>query len=123
MNDMNESTQNLEDQLESIEISIDAAKKNIERGKMLDKLREYPEFKSLVLEGYFEREASRLVLLKADPSMQGKEHQEQIIKNIDAIGFLRQYFNTIYRIAEMSSRALKNDEETREELLGERMVQ
>ena len=108
-----------EEQLEQIEISIIQAKENIAKADALDRLRNNDDFKLVMFDGYFEKEASRLVLLKADPSVQDDTSVRQVEKSIDAIGYVHQYFRTIYQIAGMSRRAVGEDETTREELIQE----
>lgn len=110
-----------ESQIEEIEISIEQAKSTISTMESLLKLTKNRDFKKVVLEGYFEKEASRLVLLKADPSLQKDEDQNQIMNQINAIGYVRQYFNTIMQLGRMAERSLEADENTREELLGENL--
>lgn len=109
----------IEEQIEQIDISMEHAKTNINMMDALNKLTTNKDFKKVILEGYFKDEASRLVLLKADNSMQGEQEQTTIDKSIIAVGYLRQYFSTIMQIGSMAERALKDDEITREELLTE----
>ena len=106
-----------EQQLEQVELSIKQAKATIERRNSLDKLFSNEHFKAIILKGYFEEEASRLVLIKASPAMQTDESQTQINKSIDAVGFLRQHFHMIAQTGNMAERALADDQNTREELL------
>lgn len=108
-----------EEQIENIEISIEQAKKAIDSMNSLLKLTKNKDFKKVINEGYFEKEASRLVLLKADPSMQSPEDQRLIENSIIAIGFLRQYFSAVIQMGRMAERTLASDESTREELLSE----
>jgi len=112
MNNVNEDAQ-----LEQIEISMKQARKSIDRMKSLEKLTNNKEFINIVLEGYFEGEASRLVLLKADPALQSVEDQKQLDNSITAIGYLRQYFITVNQVGRMSEKSLDADQETQEELL------
>lgn len=109
----------MQDQLQQVEISIDQAKANIERMNSLDRLKENKDFEEIILKGYFEQEASRLVLLKADHNVQGDTEQKQIEKMIDAIGYFRQYLNTIYQFGSMAENALAQHEQAREEILRE----
>lgn len=112
---------NTEEQLESIDVSIEMAQKAVTNMTDLMKLTKVKEFKNIIEEGYFQKEASRLVLLKADPSQQGEEEQLALDKAIIAIGFLRQYFIQIMQFGRMNEKAILDDELTREELLaGER---
>lgn len=106
-----------ETQLEAVELSIEQAKESIFSKDALDKLTKNDAFKKVILDGYFVDEASRLVLLNAEPSMQGETEQAAIQKSIIAIGYLRQYFHTIMQLGAMAERALADDELTREELL------
>lgn len=108
---------NVEENIESIELSIKEAKEVIGLRDSLSKLLKGRDFKQVVSVGYFEKEASRLVLLKATPHMQAKEDQEFIDNSIIAIGYLRQYFATIMQRGQLASKALQDDEQTREELL------
>lgn len=105
--------------LQAIELSITQAKETIKTRDSFRKLLNNKAFKDIITEGYFEKEASRLVLLKATPGEQTEESQRAIGKAIDSIGQLRQYFVTIMQIGAMAERAMKDDEETRDELLND----
>ena len=108
-----------EEDLESIELSIDQAKTNIELMNALSRLTTNKDFIKVIQTGYFEKEPSRLALLKADPSQDSDVCQDRIIKQIDSIGLLRQYFIAIMQIGRLSQRAMTDDEQTKEELLAE----
>ena len=105
--------------IETLELNIKAARKTARLGKSLDNLSRNNDFKSLILEGYFEKEAIRLVTLKGDPNMQDAESQTSLIKQMDAIGGLRQYLSAVLQLSRMAEKALIEDEETREEVLAE----
>ena len=105
--------------LETIELNIRAATKTVELGKSLDCLKRNKDFKSLILDAYFEKEAIRLVTLKGDPNMQGSDNQEALLKQMDAIGGLRQYFSATFQLARMAEKALVDDENTRDEVYAE----
>lgn len=106
-------------QIEEIEVKINEAKEVIERKKALMRLTDNKDFKSIVLDGYFKDEASRLVLLKADYEMQDEMSQNQIKKSIDAIGYFRLYLRTVMQLGAQMEKDLAADEQTREELLSE----
>ena len=108
-----------ERQMEEIEISMQEAKKHVERRAAVDRLRNNPDWKLVVEQGYFENEAIRLVLLKADVSMQGDKEQGDIIRQIDSIGSFREYLRAIYLQANMADKALQDSEQTLEELAQE----
>jgi len=110
---------NNSEQLEQVEISIEQAKAAVAFKEVLTRLTDNKDFKEIIIEGYFKEEASRLVLLKADPAMQGESEANQISKSIDAIGYLRLYLHTIMQRGIAMENSLKADENTREELLAE----
>lgn len=105
--------------LETIELSIKHAKKSVDLMKSLDKLTRNRDFKQVVLEGFFEKEAIRLVTLKSDPNMQDELNQKAILGQIDAIGNFRQYLSGVMQMGRMAEKAMIEDQATREELLAE----
>jgi len=114
---MVEPTMNNTQLIHTLDRNIKEAKKVVDLSEALARLGSNRDFRKVIEEGYFEKEAVRLVHLKADPNMQTGEYQAKIVKDIDAIGSLSQYFATIKQMASVASRALAADEETRTELL------
>lgn len=108
-------------ELETLELNIKAAKKSVDLMKSVERLTKNRDFKAVILEGLFEQEAIRLVTLKGDPSMQSAEDQEAILKQMDAIGGLRSYLTATMQMGRMAEKAIKEDEETREEMLAEEL--
>lgn len=109
------------DTVQAIEENIQQAKKMVEQGNALERLRNNRDFKHIIQEGYFEKEAIRLVHLKVDPNMQTAERQQSIIRDMDAIGSLNQYLQGVYRKADMAAKAIQADEEARDEILAEEL--
>ena len=107
------------DALQEIESSIKQASEFVDFGNAIERLRSNRDFKKVIMEGYFEKEAIRLVHLKADSAMQSNLNQTDIVKQMDAIGALNQFFLTKGQIARMAARSIESDEQTREELLAE----
>jgi hypothetical protein len=112
---------NPDQQLHKIEISLENAKKAIELANCLQRLHNNPDFQTVVLQDFFVDEASRAVLLLSDPSMQIAEKQQDVHNIIIGIGSLHRYFGKIYRLGEMSVRALEADQNTKEEILEEQL--
>lgn len=104
-------------ELKQLENSIKQAQKLVDLGDSLERLRSNRDFKKIFLEGYFDQEAIRLVHLRADSNMQSAESRKSIDMQIDAIGTVHQYLNTISVQAQMARRGLAADEQTRDELL------
>ena len=100
--------------LQQLEENIRHADGIITEGKCLDRLYNNLDFKTIVLEGYFKKEAVRLVHLKADPAMQDERNQKNILAQIDAIGTLKAYFHTLGHRVSMAEKNKANDEETLE---------
>lgn len=107
------------DAIQEIELSIKEAQKMVELGAAVQRLTSNRDFKKVVMEMYFEKEAVRLVHLKANPAMQGKERQEAIVKEMDAIGSFHQFLRTLEIQADMARRAVEDGETLREEILAE----
>jgi hypothetical protein len=112
---------NASDGVENIDVSIEHATKGVLKMNSILALHKNRDFIEVIDRGYFEEEASRLVLLKADPSLQDPESQASIIKSIDAIGHFRQYLGTTISIGRMLEKSLMEDMETKRELLEEDM--
>lgn len=105
--------------VQAIEENIRQAKKIVDVGDSLERLRLNRDFKKVISEGYFSNEAVRLVHLKADPNMQSPDMQKAIISQMDAIGSLSQYFNAVMQQASIARKAIVSDEQTRDEILEE----
>lgn len=104
-------------ELNQLEQNIKQAQKVVDLGDSLERLQNNRDFKKIIIEGYFEKEAIRLVHLRSDPNMQSAESQKSINLQIDSIGTLAQYLQTISIQAQMAGRGMVADEQTRDELL------
>lgn len=108
---------NQEQQLQQIELSLNQAKEMIGKRDALRRLMDNKDFKHVISDNYMEKDAARLVALKADPAMQEETHQKNILRQIDAIGTFREYLRTIFQEGHMAEKAVADNEETREQLL------
>lgn len=111
--------ENNEQDIQEIELSIEQAKATIARRDALVRLTNNPDFKDIVNQGYFEKEASRLVLLKADYEMQDDKQQRLIDNAIIGVGSFRAYLRTIVQFGAMAENQLEQDHKTHDELLSE----
>jgi hypothetical protein len=109
----------LKTRVEEIELNIQQAKSIVELGSSLERLRNNRDFKKVIIDGFFEKEAIRLVHLKSDYNMQDDESQKSIVAQMDAIGTLSQYFSKVRHEGMLAQKAIESDEETRDELLTE----
>lgn len=100
--------------LQMIELSIQEAEKNVEKAKRLQKLLSNRDFKEVILDGYFEKEAARLASALGDPTLAA--HRSEIISSIDGIGRLQAYFRTVEQIGKMSTQAITEGREALDEI-------
>ena len=110
-----------QEQIQQVEVSLEQAKKAVALKQDVIKLENTKAFCNVVLDGYFDTEAVRLVLLKSDHEMQSPEQQEHVLRQMDAIGTFRQYLGTLVYLGNMAEKALVDDSETHAELLQEEL--
>lgn len=109
----------LDSQIAELDRSIADNTKAVELAKALERLESNRDFRKIIADGYFREEAVRLVHLKADPVMQTPEKQASIIRQMDSIGNLTDYFNTVRQKGVMSANTITDCETDRDALLNE----
>ena len=107
--------------VQQIQANIDRAQEIIKLDKALERLESNQDFKAVIIDGYLEKEAVRLVHLKSDPAMQNPSSQASVTAQIDAIGGLVQYFRTVGQLASIAAKSIAADETERDELLAEEL--
>lgn len=80
--------------------------KLVELAKALSRLESNRDFKKIIGEGYFTQEAVRLVHAKADPAFGTPERQASIIRQMDSIGNLADYFRTVRSQGEIAQKSV-----------------
>ena len=105
--------------IQEIELSMSEAKKTVDLGKSVERLRKNRDFKKVIEETYLREEAIRLVHLKSSPAMQRPEMQANIDADIKAIGSFAQFLDTITAMADRASGELADGEAALEELRAE----
>ena len=108
--------------IDEIERNIRQSQQVIECGNAIRRLRNNIDFKTVIMVGYFEKEAIRLVHLKADQNMQSPVIQQSIVLQMDAIGAFSQYLNTTLFKADLADKSLIADQETVEQLAAEELA-
>jgi len=108
-----------EQELTEIEISLSNAEYAVRNLECLERLYKNKDFKHLVLDGYFVKQASRAVMGKAEPAMQTEDAQGEMVRDIDSIGRLKQYFVAVRAMGELARKSIADDSKTREEILAE----
>lgn len=103
--------------VKQIEVTIEQCKEVVERGKSLERLLEHPDFNSLIMKGYMERESHRLTLLLADPACETAQARENVVRDLSAIAQLNAFFRTVRTAAEVAHRSLIEHQELLQEEL------
>jgi len=105
----------LQNDIETVELSIEVAEEAIKRGKQAKALAKNKDFKELVLDGYFQDEAARLVHLVSHPTTKD-EMRTTVQRDIDGVGAFKRYLQTIVMFGEQAELALEADKQTLEEM-------
>lgn len=103
--------------LDRLELNIKEHKQNIQKGEALKRLMLTRDFLEIVMKGYLEQEAIRLVHLKSDIDFQSPNTQASIIRAIDSIGGFKQYLDNISQQHEQAIKDLEMDSQTITELI------
>jgi hypothetical protein len=106
---------------QEIEKKLEQARKSVEFGAAIERLKSNRDFKKVVVEAYFEKEAVRLVHAKVAPDMQTPEKQAALDADIRAIGTFRQYLDTALFFAERSAAEIQDGEAILEEIAREEL--
>ena len=107
------------ERIEATERSMASAKSVADVITSLTRLKSNRDFKNIVLKGYFEEEAIRLVHLKSAPSMQSVDDQSALVLQMDAIGCFSNYLDALLTKANMASKTLEDDAASLAELYNE----
>jgi hypothetical protein len=107
------------EQIQAIEQNIADAKAHLHLGEALLRLEKNADFKAVISSGYLREQAIRLVLLKADPAMQTPDKQASIVRQIDAIGELHDYFRGLRYNVDAAKKAIASAEEVIDDLRAE----
>lgn len=101
--------------IQQVELSIEEAEKAIALGNDAAALADIPEFKRIVLDGYFVDEAARLALLSSDPGA-NDEIRANIMRDLNGPGAFKRYLHTKVMLGRNAERELESHHETLEEL-------
>ena len=97
--------------VQEIEENIKQAKVIAGKGDALARLTKNKDFQQIIMEGYLKDESVRLVHLKSSPGMQKPDSQAHIVKQIDSIGNLMEYFRVIEHQAMLAQNAIEAGQE------------
>ena len=113
----------IEQQMHQVEVTIEQCEEQIELAEALQRLHKNKDFRRIILEDYFEKNAVRTVMMKSAGGQEGEKEQKNLDNVLIGIGQLGQYFHKIFSFGEGASRALESHRTTREELLTEELAE
>lgn len=98
--------------IQEIEISKEQAEKTAALGVAADRLFRNPNFKKVILEGYFQDEIHRLTMLMTDPAYLEKNTEASIVDSLRAVSELNTYLHkTVVLGRHMAERLAEYDRE------------
>lgn len=105
--------------IEALERDIEQYKGDIALASSLEVLLRNKHFVDVILNGYCKEEAVNLVMMKAMASNQNPDKQADIIRRLDSIGTLNEYFETIKIRGEIARMSSKDAQDTLERVVTE----
>ncbi|MEA2037023.1 MAG: hypothetical protein U9O94_05915 [Nanoarchaeota archaeon] len=106
--------------LQEIEISIEKAKELIKKKEVCERLLANKDYKEIIKEGFFEKNAARLVRLRSDITLDEQE-RAAVLRDIDGTGTLIGYIHMILAMGESAENSLSEKEAVREEIAAEEL--
>lgn len=106
--------------IEQVELTIAEAKKVVDRGRMAEKLSRNPDFKKLVMDGYFVDEAARLVHLSSDPTLP-ENIRNVVLRDMNGPGAFKRYLSALVQMGKNAAREIEEHQETLDELREEEL--
>ena len=111
-----------EQQLQELEITLEDAQNRLSMAEALQRLHNNPDFMKVILDGYFAKEAQRVVMARADVNFHSEENLKQNMDVITGIGQLGAFFHKTFVFGESAARAIEADKQTKEEILAEELA-
>lgn len=97
--------------IKEIEITIEDCKEVVAIGAVLERLLDNPDFNTLIMKGYMERESHRLTLLLGDPAFESGQARENVYRDLSAVAQLNAFFRKTRTAATVAKRTLTEHEE------------
>lgn len=112
----------MNNEIQQVELSIAEAEKMVKRGQAAERLSLNPDFKALVLDGYFVEEAARLVHLSSDPTIP-ENIRDVVVRDLAGPGAFKRYMTAMVQMGNMAANEIEDHRETLEELREEEDAQ
>ena len=107
--------------IDQLGAAIEDSRKVRDFGAAIERLQKSGDFRAVVLKGYLEQEAIRLVQARTDSAMQKPEQQADLMRQIDAIACFKDFLRTRLMLAEHARGAIEEAESLREEVMAEEL--
>ena len=107
------------DRINQIEQSIDHAKARVDKAKSVLALFDNANFQEIVVKGYFEKEAIRMVARYGDGTASPEELQE-LQKDMHAVGAFRRFLSMIVQDGRQAEADVRQNQDTLQEELAMR---
>ena len=105
---MNDQVPLTEQEVVQIDITIEQLELAISKRDKLQQLQANPLFKEVMLEGYMEQNAIRLVHLVGASQMQKEDQQISLNEQIKSIGLLGEWFRAIFAMGDQAEKQLND---------------
>ena len=103
-------------QAQQPEITIEEARKELEKLAALRRLEQTPDWQTVIEQGFFKDEPIRLVMIKSLPGFANEKAQASILDQISCIGNFRQYLSLKVMQGEQLEKDIKDSEDALLEL-------
>jgi hypothetical protein len=113
---MNKNDPRIQEELELCDQRIAELEEYIAMAEALERLHENEDFKKVILEGYFEKEAKRLFGLLVDAQPIKRESMENIIEMLNSIRHLKQFHRNIILNNAIAKENLEYEKEYRKKV-------
>jgi len=107
-----------QNEIEQVELSIEAAQEMVARGRAAERLALVPEFKRLVLDGYFRDEAARLAHLLSDPNI-SEEIRAHVNRDLLGLGAFKRYLHVLVQLGHRAENEIEEARDALEEMRAE----
>jgi hypothetical protein len=104
----------MSNQNENVELETTEIEHYVDMGQALDRLRDNPDFKKVIIEGYFRDKAADSVSLLSMPVIKKRGERGDIMEDLVAISNLQFFFMTIDQMHQAAVDPVLSDEEEAE---------
>ncbi len=111
-----EQSSTFKEELEAVDKRIEELKEQIEIRQALERLHENEDFKKVILEGYFDKEAKRIFDMLITPTSLKRDQTENLMDMMSSIRYFKGYFKTLLINAAMAPEELESEMLYRQEI-------